>query len=63
MFKKVLVAEDMDSINHAVASVLNELNIPKIAHAQYFDKAWLLAKKASQDDEPFDLLICDLSFK
>lgn len=63
MFKKVLVAEDMDSINHAVASVLNELNIPKIAHAQYCDKAWLLAKKASQDDEPFDLLICDLSFK
>ncbi len=63
MFKKVLVAEDMDSINHAVASVLNELNIPEIAHAQYCDKAWLLAKKASQDGEPFDLLICDLSFK
>lgn len=63
MFKKVLVAEDMDSINHAVASILNELNIPQITHAQYCDKAWLLAKKASQDDEPFDLLICDLSFK
>ncbi len=63
MFKKVLVAEDMDSINHAVASILNELNIPEIAHAQYCDKAWLMAKKASQDEEPFDLLICDLSFK
>lgn len=63
MFKKVLVAEDMDSINHAVASILNELNIPEITHAQYCDKAWLSAKKASQDDEPFDLLICDLSFK
>ena len=63
MFKKVLVAEDMDSINHAVASVLNEMNIPEVAHAQYCDKAWLLAKKASQDEHPFDLLICDLSFK
>ena len=63
MFKKVLVAEDMDSINHAVASVLEELHIPEIAHAQYCDKAWLLAKKAAQDGEPFDLLICDLSFK
>lgn len=63
MFKKVLVAEDMDSINHAVASVLNELDIPEVAHAQYCDKAWLLAKKASQDEQPFDLLICDLSFK
>lgn len=63
MFKKVLVAEDMDSINHAVASVLKELNIPEVAHAQYCDKAWLLAKKAAQDGEAFDLLICDLSFK
>lgn len=63
MFKKVLVAEDMDSINHAVASILKDLNIPEVAHAQYCDKAWLLAKKASQDNEPFDLLICDLSFK
>jgi DNA-binding NarL/FixJ family response regulator len=63
MFKKVLVAEDMDSINHAVASVLEELNIPEVAHAQYCDKAWLLAKKASQEEKPFDLLICDLSFK
>ncbi len=63
MFKKVLVADDMDSINHAVASVLNELNIQQVAHAQYCDKAYLLAKKASLDKEPFDLLICDLSFK
>ncbi|WP_373056706.1 DNA-binding response regulator [Zunongwangia sp. H14] len=63
MFKKVLVAEDMDSINHAVASVLKELKIPEAHHAQYCDKAWLMAKKASQENEPFDLLICDLSFK
>lgn len=63
MFKKVLVAEDMDSINHAVASVLKELHVPEVAHAQYCDKAWLLAKKASQDEKPYDLLICDLSFK
>ena len=63
MFKKVLVAEDMDSINHAVASVLKELKVPVVQHAQYCDKAWLLAKKAIADNEPFDLLICDLSFR
>ncbi|WP_026837335.1 response regulator transcription factor [Gillisia sp. JM1] len=63
MFKKVLVAEDMDSINHAVADVLKELGILEVIHAQYCDKAWLLAKKALQDGEAFDLLICDLSFK
>lgn len=63
MFKKVLVAEDMDSINYAVANVLQELNIKEVQHAQYCDKAWLLFKKALLEEEPYDLLICDLSFK
>lgn len=63
MFKKVLVAEDMDSINHAVAATLSEMGIRNISPAQYCDQAWLMAKKAIQDGEPFELLICDLSFK
>lgn len=63
MFKKVLVAEDMDSINMAVAAVLKELQIAQVEHAQYCDKARILAKKAISAGEPFDLLICDLSFK
>ncbi len=63
MFKKVLIAEDMDSINQAVAATLSEMGIKNIAHAQYCDQAWLMIKKALQDEEPFDLLICDLSFK
>lgn len=63
MFKKVLVAEDMDSINIAVAGVLKDLGIEQVEHAQYCDKARLLAKQALSNGEPFDLLICDLSFK
>lgn len=63
MFKKVLVAEDLDSINLAVSGMLKELGIEKVEHAQYCDEAWLLAKKALLEGEPFDLLICDLSFK
>lgn len=63
MFQKVLVAEDMDSINLAVSELLQDLGIQKVAHAQYCDEAWLLAKKAILEGEPFDLLICDLSFK
>lgn len=63
MFKKVLIAEDNDSINFAVRSVMRELDIKKVDHAQYCDSAWLLAKKAILENEPFDLLICDLSFK
>lgn len=63
MFRKVLVAEDMDSVNHAVASVLRELNIEAVEHAQYCDKARVMAKKALLDADPFQLLVCDLSFK
>lgn len=63
MFKKVLVAEDMDSINIAVAAVLKDLGIEQVEHAQYCDKARLLAKQALSMGEPFDLVICDLSFK
>jgi len=63
MFRKVLVAEDMDSINQAVAVVLKDLGIAEVAHSQYCDQAWLMAKKAIQENEAFDLLICDLSFK
>lgn len=63
MFKKVLIAEDMDTVNHAVESILHDLNISIIDHAQYCDKAYLMAKKAGLDNEPYELLICDLSFK
>ncbi|PRX45654.1 response regulator [Salegentibacter salegens] len=63
MFKKVLVAEDMDSINQAVSIVLKDLRIAEVTHSQYCDQAWLRTKKAIKDNQPFDLLICDLSFK
>lgn len=63
MFKKVLIAEDIDSINYAVSALLKKLEIEEVVHANYCDKAKLLAKKSMQEDMPFDLLICDLSFK
>ncbi len=63
MFTKVLVAEDMDTVTHAVASVLEDLDIKEVAHAQYCDKAYAMAGRAFQEGKPFDLLICDLSFK
>lgn len=63
MFNKVLVAEDLDSISIAIAQVLEELSISEIHHAKYCDDAFLKIKKALQDNEPYDLLISDLSFK
>lgn len=63
MFKKVLIAEDFDSINIAVMQVLGEMGVTEIHHAKYCDDAQLKIKKALLDHEPFDLLISDLSFK
>ncbi|GAA6768232.1 hypothetical protein AAFH68_41850 [Flavobacterium sp. CGRL1] len=63
MFKKVLVAEDLDSISIAVVQVLEDLNIPVIDHVKYCDEGLLKVKKALNEKEPYDLLITDLSFK
>jgi response regulator RpfG family c-di-GMP phosphodiesterase len=63
MFKKVLVAEDLDSISIAVVQVLEDLNIPFIDHVKYCDEGLLKVKKALNEKEPYDLLITDLSFK
>lgn len=63
MFKKVLVAEDLDSISIAVVQVLEDLNVPIIDHVKYCDEGLLKVKKALALNEPYDLLISDLSFK
>ncbi|SEA97382.1 DNA-binding response regulator, NarL/FixJ family, contains REC and HTH domains [Flavobacterium gillisiae] len=63
MFKKVLVAEDLDSISIAVVQALETLSIQEIEHSKYCDDALLKVKKALHDNAPYDLLISDLSFK
>lgn len=63
MFTKVLVSEDMEDINKGVYTLLNELGVSEIHQVQYCDDAYLRIKKAVLDDEPFQLLITDLSFK
>ena len=63
MFKKVIIAEDFEEFNLAVKQTLSDLNIVNFQHAKYCDDAFLKIRKAIQDNEPFDLLISDLSFK
>ena len=63
MFHKVLIAEDLDSISTTVIQALEELSIIEIHHAKYCDEALLKIKKAIRDNQPYDLLISDLSFK
>ncbi|MDQ6530092.1 response regulator [Flavobacterium sp. LHD-85] len=63
MFKKVIIAEDFEEFNLAIKQTLNDFNITNFQHAKYCDDAFLKIRKAIQDNEPYDLLISDLSFK
>lgn len=64
MFKKILVAEDLKGINEGIISFLNEnLEIETLELVQYCDDAYLRYKKAILDEEPYELLITDLSFE
>ncbi|MEJ5993313.1 response regulator [Pedobacter sp. Du54] len=65
MFQKVLIAEDHESINISVRKTLEDLGI---AHDNknyvfYCDDALTRIKKALRDQQPYDLLITDLSFE
>ncbi|MDA6072304.1 response regulator [Flavobacterium sp. AC] len=63
MFKKVIIAEDLEDINLGIEQTLKSLDIVNFQHAKYCDDAFLKIRKAIQDNEPYDLLITDLSFK
>ncbi|MTH15672.1 response regulator transcription factor [Flavobacterium sp. LC2016-01] len=63
MFKKVIIAEDLDSINFGIEQVLKDLGIENFHYSKYCDDAFLKIRKAVQDNDPYDLLISDLSFK
>ena len=63
MFKKVLIAEDFDSINLGIELALSDLGIENFHHSKYCDDAFLKIRRSILDDEPYDLLISDLSFK
>ena len=63
MFNKTLVVEDFDSVSTTMINAIKEIHIPEIHLAKYCDEAYLKIRKALLNEKPFDLLICDLSFK
>lgn len=63
MFKKVIIAEDLDAMNLGIQQVLKDLNIVDFQHSKYCDEAFLKIRAAITQNEPYDLLISDLSFK
>lgn len=63
MFKKVIIAEDLDTMNLGIQQVLKDLEIVNFQHSKYCDEAFLKMRAAIHQNEPYDLLISDLSFK
>jgi len=62
MFKKVLIAEDYESFNISVQKVVEDLKITETKFDNYCDEALSRLKMAIQENEPFELLITDISF-
>lgn len=63
MFEKVLIVDDVDLYDIALVHLLKELHVPHINYAKYCDDAFLKVKRAIHDNDPYQLLITDLSFK
>lgn len=63
MFSKVIIADDLVSINAGVHTFLSHLGIRQIDRVNYCDDALLKIQAAERDGEPYELLITDLSFK
>ena len=64
MFQKVLIVEDHQSANYSMQRTLEDLSIPNdIRNSVYYcDDALARIKKAIKEDQPYELLITDLSF-
>ena len=64
MFKNVLVVDDHASVNHGIVQILkNNTSIQQVAFTQYCEDAYIKFQKAAQDNNPYDLIILDLTFK
>ena len=63
MFKKILIVEDFDTVHKSLSTFLKSIGEPIVDVAPYCDEAYIKCKRAALDNEPYDLMICDLSFK
>lgn len=63
MFKKILIAEDQEMGSYSVQKTLEDLNIPNVDYVYYCDDALAKVEKSIRENQPYDLLITDLSFE
>lgn len=63
-FRKILVAEDFEGTNTGIVRILKEtLTSSEVFTTKHCDNAFLKIKKALLDQQPYDLLITDISFE
>jgi DNA-binding NarL/FixJ family response regulator len=63
IFTKVIVSDDLGSINQGILTVLETLKVKEFMQVHYCDDAYVRIKKGIKDNSPYQLLITDLSFK
>ncbi len=63
MFEKVLIAEDHESSNISVRKALEDLGAKNTDYVFYCDDALARVLAADRQNDPYDLLITDLSFE
>ena len=62
MIHRVLIAEDHETVNISVQKTMNDFGVSDINYNYYCDDAFLRVKKSISENNPYDLLITDLSF-
>lgn len=63
LFNRILIAEDLPTIGFGLETLINQYKISEnITITHYCDDALLKIRAAIQKNEPYDLLITDLSF-
>ncbi len=63
MFKKILIVEDIDSIALGLTALLEKKFRAKVHSTRHCDEGYMMLKNAQLANQPFDLVITDLSFK
>jgi DNA-binding NarL/FixJ family response regulator len=63
MIKKVLIAEDQEFANISLQKAMEELGITNVDYVYYCDDAFARIQRSTEADQPYDLLITDLSFE
>src|SRR5690554_6049180 len=63
IFEKAIIVDDLDSVNKGVLAQLKEMGILQITQETYCDDVYIKLKQAENENEPYQLVISDLSFK